>query len=218
MTPDSGLIGARIETPGDWVELDLDPATRHGSIRRAVRRAVAQDPRLGANAVRLIALLDDISRRAEASGAFYCASLVLHDAASGAVLVANVLIQITPETELPPPAGSTAMEVCAGLAAVVSCEPDWDGADVTVVELPLVGAAVRVELVAGGVLLQYLVPVPRTGRQVVLTFSSPCPPYVEALLGVFDAVAASFALDYGQSHPSPPDVASHRGGVHGRRE
>ena len=34
------LARASIVTPGDWTELDLDPATRHASIRRAVRQAV----------------------------------------------------------------------------------------------------------------------------------------------------------------------------------
>jgi hypothetical protein len=218
VTADASLVGARIVTPGDWVELDLDPATRHRSIRRAVQRAVAQNRGLQGNAVRLIALLDDISRRAEAGGAFYCASLVLHDATSGALLVANLLLQITPDADVPPPAHATAMEVCAGLAAVVSADPDWHGAAVGVVHLPLAGPAVRVEVVAGGVLIQYLVPVPRTGRQVVLTFSSPCPPYVEALLGVFDAMAASFALDYDPIAASHPHVTGHRARMQARRE
>jgi hypothetical protein len=195
-TPDAGRVAARIVTPGDWTELDLDPSTRHTSIRTAVRRAVRADPGLEGNAVRLIVLLDDISRRACDSGGFYCASLVLHDLGSGGLLVANALMQVTPDADPPLPIGATATELCAGLAAAVSCDPDWEGAEVTVVQLPLVGPAVRVGVVAGGVLVQHLVPVPRTNRQVVLTLSCPCPLYVGAFIDLFDAMASSLALEF----------------------
>jgi hypothetical protein len=196
------LVGARIITPGDWSDLDLDPATRHGSIRRAVRRAVAADPALEGNAVRLIGLLDDVVTRAHDSGAFFCSSLVLSGDAG--VVAANVLMQISPDAAEPtssaamsaPAFSGSPMEVCAGLAAAVTCDPDWEGADVTVVTLPSVGPAVRVEVVAGGVCLQYLVPLPDSARQIVLTFTSPCPPYAGALLELFDSMAASFALEY----------------------
>jgi hypothetical protein len=189
------VIGARIVTSGDWSELNLDPSTRHTSIRTAVRRAVSNDPGLEGNAVRLIGLLDDISRRAYEGGGFYCASLVLHDVGSSGLLVASVLMQVTPDADPPLPIGTTATEVCAGLAAVVSCDPDWEGAEVTVVQLPLVGPAMRVGVIAGGVLLQYLVPVPRSSRQVILTLSCPCPLYAGAFVELFDAMASSLALE-----------------------
>ena len=191
------LVGARIVTPGDWTDLDLDPSSRHRSIRRAVRRAVVRDPRLAGNAPRLIALLDDIARRAYDSGAFYCSSLVLGTLETG-LLAANVLLQITPDDGC---AASVAggPEICAGLAAAVLCDPNWIGADVEVVRLPMVGEAVRVELVAGGICVQYLVPVPDSSRQVVLTFTSPFAPYAEVLLELFDSMASSFALEYSDS-------------------
>jgi hypothetical protein len=191
------LVGARVVTPGDWCDLDLDPATRHGSIRRAVRRAVGADPGLAANAVRLIGLLDDVARRAYDSGAFFCSSLVMGRAETG-LLVANMLMQITPDAE-PPPTSASPFDVCSGLAAAVSCDPAWVGAEVTVVALPLVGPAVRVEIVAGGVCVQYLVPVPDSARQIVLTFTSPSAPYTAALIGLFDSMASSFALEYADS-------------------
>lgn len=191
------LVGARIVTPGDWTDLDLAPATRHRSIRRAVRRAVVNDPGLAGHEVRLIGLLDDIARRAYDSGAFYCASLVLGTLETG-LLAANILMQITPDDEMPAITGGVT-EMCAGLAAAISCDPDWMGADVSVVRLPMVGEAVRVEVVAGGVCLQFLVPVPDSRRQVVLTFTSPFAPYAEALIELFDSMAASFALEYNRS-------------------
>jgi hypothetical protein len=191
------VSGARIVTPGDWTDLDLDPSTRHGSIRRAVRRAVTNDRGLEGNAVRLIALLDDVARRAWESGAFFCSSLVLHSGDD--LLAANVVMQITADDGGGAGGGAgdaSGVEFCAGIAAAVSCDPDWEGADVTVVTLPAVGPAVRVEVVAGGVCVQYLVPVPQSHRQIVLTFTSPSPPYAAALIELFDSMAASFALDY----------------------
>jgi hypothetical protein len=93
-------------------------------------------------------------------------------------------------------------EVCAGLAAEVMCDPGWADADVSVVVLASVGPAVRVVIVAGGVCVQYLVPVPESSEYVVLTFTSPTAPYAAAFVELFDSMAASFALDY-EIAPAP---------------
>ena len=198
------MVAARIMTPGDWAELDIDPSTRRRSILLAVRRAVGRSPGLAGDAVRLMRLLDDISRRAVSSGAFYCASLVLDDAAGGFV-VANVLMQIAGGSDLAPlpapplspvpAAGFPPTELCAGLAAAVSDDPDWAGAEVTVVRLPFVGSAVRISVVAGGICLQYIVPLPSSSGELLVTFSCPCPGYVAPMTELFDAMAASLVLD-----------------------
>jgi hypothetical protein len=191
----ASLSAAQILTPGDWTELDLDPSTRHSSIRRAVRRAVQRDPGLERNAVRLIAMLDNVGRRAHDNGAFYCASLVLDGGGAG-ILVATVLLQISAVAAPPPPSSMSASEMCAGFAAAISHDPDWAGAEVTVVHLPFVGAAVRTRVVAAGLCLQYLVPVPSSSDQLLLTFSCPCPPYVETMTELFDAMGSSLTLLY----------------------
>jgi len=159
-------------------------------------------------------LLDDISRRAVSSGAFYCASLVLDDAAGGFV-VANVLMQIAGISDLPPLPGPPSpeppssgpppspipaarfppTELCAGLALAVSHDPDWAGAEVTVVRLPFVGSAVRISVVAGGICLQYIVPLPSSSGELLVTFSCPCPGYVVPMTELFDAMAASLVLE-----------------------
>jgi hypothetical protein len=205
------VVTARIVTPGDWAELDLDPSTQRKSILLAVRRAVGRSPGLAPDAVRLIRLLDDISRRAASSGGFYCASMVLDDAAGGFV-VANVLMQIAggsderagldsaagvPAAGLAAADGVPAHELCGGLAVAVSNDPDWAGADVTVVRLPFVGSAVRISVVAGGICLQYMVPLPSSSGELLVTFSCPCPGYVEPMTELFDAMAASLVLDCG---------------------
>lgn len=187
----TALVGARIVTPGDWTDLDLEPSTRHRSIARAVRQAVITKPELGTHAVRLISLLDDVARRAYDAGGFFCSSLVL--AADDGPVVANVLMQMC----FGDAAGrGAADEACAGLAAAVACDPSWDDAEVSVVALTSVGPAVRVVVVAGGACVQYLVPVPDSSEYVVLTFTSPSAAYAGAFVELFDSMAASFALDY----------------------
>lgn len=197
----SVLVGARIVTPGDWTDLDLDPATRHRSIASAVRRAVSSNPGLAGSSVRLISLLDDVARRAYDNGGFFCSSLVL--SSDVGPLVANVLMQVcSVEGGVADGGRGSAESVCAGLAASVMCDPSWADADVSVVSLACVGPAVRVVVVAGGVCMQYLVPVPNlapapdSSEYVVLTFTSPSAPYAVEFVELFDSMAGSFALDY----------------------
>jgi hypothetical protein len=187
------LVGAQLVTPGDWNTLDLDPRSRRASVRAAVRQAVTADPTLAPHGVRLVAILDDAARRAHAAGAFFCSSLVA--AAEAGLLVANAVLQLSPVTacvQWP----ASASQACAGLAAAVLADADHPDVDVDVVVLPLAGPAVRTMAVSGGVCVQYLVPVPDAARHVVLTLTSPCPPYVSAALELFDAIAGSLALEY----------------------
>lgn len=126
------LARASIVTPGDWIELDLHPATWHTSIRRSVRQAVVRSRGLAPDAVPLIALLDRTCRRAVDTGAFYCASRVLKDA-SGDVVVVTVLMQVRPAMaplpDVPPGMSSVSVgERCAALADVVGRDPRWTGA------------------------------------------------------------------------------------------
>ncbi len=170
--PDAGLRAPRRQslrvqllTPGDWTELDLNPSTRRASVRRAVGSAARHDPGLAGDGVRLIGLLDEVSRRAHDAGAFYCASLVLGEASAG-VVVATALMQVSGESSSSSARVGddfSAAELCAGLASVISADPDWAGADVGVVALPLVGPAVRICIAAVGVFVQYIVPLVRVG-------------------------------------------------------
>jgi hypothetical protein len=195
--PSSALVRASIVTPGDWIELDLDPATRHSSIRRAVRRAVVRSRGLASDAVPLIALLDRTSRRAADAGAFYCASRVIEDAAGGA-LVATVVMQICQSAMAPLP-DTLSLPVghrCAALAAVIGNDPEWAAANIRVVELPFVGPAVRLHIEDGAIIVQYLVPLVGGLADVVLTFTCPCPPYARLMTELFDTMAEGLVLHY----------------------
>jgi hypothetical protein len=187
------LSAVSIVTPGDWHEFDLSPITRHRSVIRAVRRACLADPGLAEDAVRLIALLDTLVANAASAGGFYLAALALRDGSTGGLFAASALMQLGPPTALP---GGSPTQICAGLAGAITVDPSWAGAQVDVVELPI-GPSVRMQVVAGGVLAQYLVPV--LSRQLIVTFSSPCTPslhYSDAALELFDTMAASIELVY----------------------
>jgi hypothetical protein len=184
-------LSVHLATPGDWVELDVNPSTRHRSIRKAVRRAVARNPALEGNAVRVLGLLDGISQRAADSRAFYCASMIVNEPPHGLV-VASVLIQTYFGDPLPPAA--SAAEICAVLAASISADLDWAGAEVGVVPLPRFGPAVRVCLISAGVVVQYIAPLMLASVEIVMTFSCPCPPYVATAIELFDAMASSFEM------------------------
>jgi hypothetical protein len=194
-SPSSALMQASIVTPGNWVELDLDPKTRHKSVRRAVRRAIVRSRSLKPDAVSLIALLDRLTVRAGDAGAFYCASLVMQDATRGA-LIATVVIQVheSPKSPLRDTLSLSVGERCAALVAIIRKDPEWGGSDVRVVALPLAGPAVRLHIRGHGLILQYIVPFVAEIADVVLTFTCPCPPYAELMTELFDAMAESLVL------------------------
>jgi hypothetical protein len=197
LPPSLWQVRASIVAPGDWTELDLDPDTRHRSIRRAVRRAVARSRGLAPDAVPLIALLDQISRRADEARAFYCASLIIEDTIRGA-LVATVVMQVCESATAPLP-GMLSLPVgkrCGDLVAVIRADPWWAGAAVGVIALPFVGPAVRLLIRDDGMILQYIAPLIGGLADVVLTFTCPCPPYAELMTDLFDAMAQSLELHY----------------------
>jgi hypothetical protein len=191
------LVQASIVTPGDWTELDLNPTTRHASIRRAVRRAIVRSRALLPDAVPLIALLDSMTSRADDAGAFYCASRVIEDTTNG-VLVATAVMQICQSERVPLPStlSQSAAQRCAALAAVVDNDPGWVGVEVGVVTLQFIGPAVRLRLEDGAIIVQYLVPLVGLHRFLVATFTCSCPPYARVMTELFDMMAQSIALHY----------------------
>jgi hypothetical protein len=195
--PARTLMQASIVTPGDWTELDLDPATRHTSIRRAVRRAIVRSRAMAPDAVPLIALLDHMTSRADDAGAFYCASRVIEDTTAG-VLVATAVMQICQADKVPVPGtlSLSAAQRCAALASVIEDDPEWVGVDVQAVTLTFIGPAVRLRLENGAIIVQYIVPLVGLHRHLVTTFTCSCPPYARMMTELFDTMAQSLALHY----------------------
>jgi hypothetical protein len=195
--PPQALARASLVTPGDWTELDLDPATRHTAIRRAVRRAIVRSRALSPDAVPLITLLDRMTSRADDAGAFYCASRVIEDTTDG-VLVATVVMQICQSASGSPP-GKPSLAVaerCAALAAVIDNDPEWIGVDVGVVTLRFISPAVRLRIEDGAIIVQYIVPLVGLHRYLLATFTCSCPPYARVMTELFDTMAQSLTLHY----------------------
>jgi hypothetical protein len=193
------LARASIVTPGDWTELDLNPATRHTSISQLVRRSVARSRGLASDAVSIIAMLDRTCKRAADGGAFYCAWHILEDPSGPVVLTA--LMQVRPVMVPLPDTHSGISNVsigerCAALADVAGKDSLWAGADVRVVKLPFTGSAVRLRNEDGALIVQYLVPLVNGSAVVVLTFSCPSPPHARLMTELFDAMAQSLVLHY----------------------
>jgi hypothetical protein len=194
-----GTATTGMHLPGDWTDLDLDPTTCHASISRAVREAIWRNPSLAGHRTRLIALLDGLVRRATDAGAFFCSSLVLPVDDGGEPITANLLMQRVDDDHALHD-NREAHEVCAGLAAAASCDPDWEeDAETDVVELPSAGPAVRICVAVGGVCVQYVVPVPQCATLVV-TFTSPSARYGAALVDLFDAMARTLRVDHRADH------------------
>jgi hypothetical protein len=194
------LARASIVTPGDWTELDLNPATRHTSISQLVRQPGVSSRGWAPDAVPIIALLDRASRRVADAGAFYCAWHLAKDPSGGTVVLTALMQVRQPSVPLPDThsgmSSASVAERCAALADVVRSDSLWAGADVRVVKLPFTGSAVRMRIEDGGVIVQYLVPLVNGSAVVVLTFSCPFPPYARVVTELFDAMAQSLVLHY----------------------
>jgi len=194
---DCGDWRASILATDDWTELDLDPATRHRSIRKSVRDAVRRKTVRQPDAVRVIRHLEQLAKRAHDDGAFYCASLVVADDPARSSLVSNVTMQLVPCDLGGELAFRTPPDMCGWLSQCFSDEyGEYGDSRADIVTLPRVGPAVRHEVLAGGVLLQFFVPLPvlRPTAFVLLTFTCPCPPFAALTTKLFDVMAASLQL------------------------
>jgi hypothetical protein len=183
--------GISIVTPDDWEEFDLNPATRHRSVVRAVRRACASDHSL--DAAPLIAVLDHVVGKAVSAGGFYLAAAASRGA-NQHPFASSVFMQLSPPR---PSYREAPSAVCADLAADLAIDLDLADCDVSVVTLPLIGPSVRVEGASQGVLLNYIVPLRYPARDLTVTFNTQCwlpPDRQAATLALFETMALSIAV------------------------
>lgn len=187
----TGSAGISIVTPGDWEEFDLDPATRHRSVARAVRRACAHDRSLESGP--LITFLDGLVGCASDSGGFYLAAAAGRGDGNHP-FASSVFMQAGPATAA---YRSSPTLVCADYAADLASDPSLADCDVSVVSLPALGPAVRVEGSKQGVQLNYLAPLHSPACDLLVSFSAPCwmsPERQVATLTLFETMARSIAF------------------------
>jgi hypothetical protein len=184
----SDVAGIRIETPGDWQQFDLRPATRHRSMARMIRRARNRDSSLLTRD--LVPVLDMLVAQADDLGAFFLSACAGLDPDQHPFAL-SVLMHVSPARS---PYPDPAWVVCADWAE--SLERDVD-ADVSAVTLPSLGCAVRIEGAKSGVQLDFLVPLTQQPRDLLVTFASSCAmsrSRHDDVVGLFDAMAQTLAF------------------------
>lgn len=186
-----------VVTPGTWITLDLDPATRTGSIARAVEQHTGSGPSEEPRRAELKAALERVAADAQGQGGVYAA--LLSDVIEGRPVAASLIVSLRTGSSASAPAGLTRGLIAEGLRRVL------DGHGTTEVrELP-VGPAVRVRkrvradvpmaegLAAEVETVQWFVPLPDGQHLVLLSFSTPTVGLAEPFGELFDAIAATLS-------------------------
>lgn len=197
--PGSAAAGVQLATPGYWWDLPLDPSTRDQEIAALIDERIERYPQLAESRSEVTALLRQLAAEAADLGAVFSSQFgILGDAPP---LAGNVLV--VTQSPAPSPIESLLAQVQALEDSLASRTIGL--AEVGVVELPSAGPAVRrrarqsitfpgADAGIDAVLVQYYVPVPGTEAVALMTFTSPTVRDEEALVELFDAVAATFSF------------------------
>jgi len=183
----------RLAVPANWLTVDLDARTSRRSIARLVEERAGSHPETAESRRQLTQMLQTAAEDAIEQGAVYAAilSTVIAERPVSASLICTVTTspepvevdQVASELRRPHTSPSVPLEV-------------------EVVDLP-VGRAVRTRGRRIGEMpapvlrrvevesLQYFVPVPGAKRLLLLSFSTPNLPIADALVELFDAIAAT---------------------------
>lgn len=205
-----GPVDFRLLTPANWYVLDLNPATRSGSLARLVesRFGATDDPRLVQARRELTAVLRGAAREAEESGAVYAA--LMDTMISDVALSASVLAVVGPAPTdddgnvVTDPRALSATLLAAELTSIVDSAtgtpPEAGDDSAEIVELPA-GPAVRLRRAtdtglagstgetAKAAETQYFLPVPRSDQLLVLTFATPNVDFRTDFDELFDRIA-----------------------------
>lgn len=193
-------LGFTITVPETWYELDLDPATRSGSIRGLVEDHV-RGSQLWDQRHALVRLMEEQAERARAAGASYCAAFSMPTPAGP--VTGSVTVSLVGD----PMAGveGALAGIAAGFVEVPRGEdPLAPYAETTTVDLPGTGSCPRTSGiedadVGDGLLVRHAfmltaVPLPELGKAFLVSASSPVLPLADTLLDLFDAVTSTFRV------------------------
>lgn len=193
--------------PPDWVQFDIQRATRTGELTRIVDQHLAGLPHLKPVRRDILKALRHLATEAESAGAVLCAAAVDDQGADGALL-ASLVAFIT--DGMPEPALNTIPAIAAQLTATPRAEmgsdgtePDWR--EVRVIEIPA-GEAVQLRglttIEADGdgpslrlVSMETLIPLPGGERILNLALTSPHVTVVDDLLEVFGLISETLTWD-----------------------
>ena len=191
--------------PSGWMHLDLDPARRQASVRRAVRRRVREEPRLGPDVARLDRLLRRECAIATANGVERVSLLAEADGAGGLASAAVTLVVVSIPEQFAALDAVTLLDALRSEPVADEFQSDPDATS-DVVRLSQ-QEAVRLSWSqshalgtepgpgAGSVTSrcwQVAVPWPGRARAALLTLASPCEPLWPLMEVTFDACALTF--------------------------
>ncbi|MFI1397989.1 hypothetical protein [Streptomyces sp. NPDC020681] len=195
-----------LRLPESWWNLDLDPSTRDGSIRRRIMEDVGEDipadAREGLDS--LIRAARRSAREAHARGALQFAGMfdLMED---GSVLIGNVMVL---RFDLPEDAPADLTELMLAYAVRGARNPIGKGTRARqseIIELPHAGPAGRATSVedidfygrgrARVAIMQTIVPVPGTGSILVVAGTTPNLTLVDPFFDMFDAIASTLKFD-----------------------
>jgi hypothetical protein len=194
----------RLATPGNWFDLDLDPATRDRSIAALVDRRAEGSPEIAARRLELKRLLRRAARES-AEGGVVLASM-MSEAFEGRAMSASVTLTLRSATTAA--GGGPPVTDVADIAAFFRRSAQAPGREtaVDVVRLPP-GEAVRLQgrretqvpgLVerAEGLMVQFLLPIRGTAALAILTFTTTALELAEPFAELFDTMAATLVIDW----------------------
>jgi hypothetical protein len=184
-------VSLRLTTPGSWLHIDLDPRTRSGSLARLVGDRLgdpaSDDPERAILRRDLTAMLRGFARDAAAAGAVYAAMLL--ENVDGAPLQVSLIASYATVPE----GGSVAAALAAPAGSVVQHQLPLGAGIRLVAKTEIPASTIGSDDESAGtqaLQVQYGVPVPGQASALVLSFSSPQVANDDALLELFDAIAA----------------------------
>ncbi len=184
--------------PGGWVHLDVDPARRAASVRRALSERVRREPRLAPHLARLDRLMLQECAVAAARGAERVSLLAEPFPGGVATAAVTVVVARCEPGSGPLDATATARWLAPEHARAQARDPTAQMAIVTLAQQDAVRRVWTEDspTAAGEPLahqiLQLAVPWPGRPRVALLTMASPARPMWPLLEAVFDACAQTF--------------------------
>lgn len=200
-----------LNTPSDWVQLELRPRYRDSAIRDLVADRIREVPELHEHRATVVQVMRRFAREAWESGARFASAFAVP--AGGSLLTGCITV-----SEIPDPPGVGADRV-AGIAehlTATAAEPGEETyTSVALVEIEGVGTCPRAfgvedvrepggDRVLRSVTMQTFVPTPG-GTLLLVSAASPATDLADDLLDLFDAVTGT--LRVGQL----PDDDDHQG-------
>ncbi|MET7503092.1 hypothetical protein [Streptomyces microflavus] len=193
--------------PETWWNLDLDPSTRDGSIRRRVLAGLEGSGAGPAVVDRMVRTARKSAREAHVRGALQLAG-TFEVLEGGTTLIATTMVlRLAPPPDVVPDLSQLMLSYAVNNARnPLARKSGGKGHRTDVIELPHAGTAGRVTYLedvdfygkgwARMAIMQTIVPVPETDEFIVIASTTPSLGLMDEFFGVFDAISNTFRFEY----------------------